>query len=337
MSAFHRFFMPLVVMVLALVAACAAPTATPAPTQAPAASPTTGTSVPSRPGALRIGVLPITDVVPFYIADQEGYFKQQGLTVDLVPASSAAERDQLMATQQIDGELNDLVSTAIFNAQSSRLKIVRTARHGFPNAPEYWILAPKDGPVKTAQDLKGKEIAISQNSVIQYLTERLLQFEGLASSDIKTTNVPQIPTRMQLLSQGQVAAATLPDPFASLAILQGARVIADDSKHPEVGMSVISFRSDVVAQRADDVRKFLAAYDRAIQDIRTRPDQFRNLLIDKGRVPDPLKDKYQFPPFPDPAVPTQAEWEDVVKWTMEHNLIKAPVTYESSVATDFVK
>jgi NitT/TauT family transport system substrate-binding protein len=286
---------------------------------------------------LRIGVLPITDVVPFYIAEQQGYFKQQGLTVELVPAASAAERDQMMITQQIDGQVNDLVATILFNAQSPRLKVVRIARIAFPNAPQFWVLVPKDSPIKTASDLKGKEIAISQNSVIEYVTQRLLESEGLVAADIKTTNVPAIPTRLQLVQQSQVAAATLPDPFASLAILQGARIIVDDSKHPDISISTISFRSEVVAQRPADVKKFLAAYDLAVQDIRTRPDQFRNILIDKGRIPDPLKDKYQFPPLPDPSIPTKAQWDDVVKWAMERGLIKTAVTYESSVDGGFVK
>lgn len=330
-------------MIFALLAACtpATPTAVPtaAPTGAPqaGATPTRAPLPPTSKGMLRIGVLPITDVVPFYIAEQQGYFKQQGLDVELVPASSAAERDQMMLTQQIDGQLNDLVSTVLFNAQSPRIKIVRKARVAFPNAAEYWILTPKDSPIKTPQDLKGKEIAISQNSVIEYVTQRLLELEGLSAADIKTTNVPSIPTRLQLLQQGQVAAATLPDPLASLAILQGARIVVDDTKYPEYSMSVISFRSDIVAQRADEVKKFLAAYDQAINDIRTRPEQFRNTLIEKGRVPDQLKDKYQFPPFPDPSIPTRAQWDDVVKWAMERKLITAPVTFESSVDSGFVK
>ena len=307
------------VIALALLAACA-----------PAATPT-------GPSTLRIGVLPITDVVPFYIAQEQGYFKKQGLNVELVPASSAAERDQMMATQQIDGQLNDLVSTVLFNAQAPKIKIVRTARTAFPNAAEYWILTPKDSAIKTAQDLKGKEIAISQNSVIEYVTQRLLEKEGLAAADIKTTNVPSIPTRLQLLTQNQVAAATLPDPLASLAILQGARIVVDDTKYPEYSMSVISFRTDIIAQRAGDIRKFLVAYDQAVQDIRTKPDQFRNTLIEKGRVPDQLKDKYQFPPFPDPSIPSKAQWDDVVKWATEHKLITAPVTFESSVDGGFVK
>jgi NitT/TauT family transport system substrate-binding protein len=319
---------------LFLLAACAqAPTAAPAPKEPS----TPVAAAPSTTGTLRIGVLPITDVVPFYIAQEQGYFSKQGLAVELVPAASAAERDQMMITQQIDGELNDLVSTVLFDKDKPNIKIVRTARTAFPNAPEYWILLPKDSTIKTPQELKGKDIAISQNSVIEYVTDRLLEMEGLAPADIKTTNVPSIPTRLQLLSQNQVAAATLPDPLASLAILQGARIIVDDSKHPEVSISVISFRTDVVTGRAGDIRKFLAAYDQAVLDIRTKPDQFRNTLIDKGRVPDQLKDNYQFPPFPDPSIPTKAQWDDTVQWAMGHQLITAPVTFGSSVDGSFLK
>ncbi|MEW5719387.1 MAG: MetQ/NlpA family ABC transporter substrate-binding protein, partial [Chloroflexota bacterium] len=254
------------VFAVALLAACAAP-----------ATPTLPPPVP-----MRIGVLPITDVVPFYVAEQQGYFLKQGLNIELVPASSAAERDQMMLTEQIDGQVSDLVATALFNAKSPKIKIVRIARAAFPNAPQFWILAPKDGAIKSAQDLKGKEIAISQNSVIEYITQRMLEREGLAPADIKTTSVPAIPTRLQLVQQNQVAAATLPDPFASLAILGGARIIVDDTKYPEYSMSVITFRIDVLTKRASDVKKFLAAYDQAIGDIRSKPESFRNLLIEKG-------------------------------------------------------
>lgn len=332
-----RHFAKIILSTTALVlfAACAPAT----PTAAPPAG-ATATRAPLPPttaGTLRIGVLPITDVVPFYIAEQQGYFKQQGLNVELVPVSSAAERDQLMATQQIDGQLNDLVSTVLFNAQTPRIKIVRKARQAFPNAPQFWILVPKDSAIKTPQDLKGVEIGISQNSVIEYVTQRMLEREGLSVSDIKTTNIPAIPTRFQLLMQGQLKAANLPDPLASLAIQQGAKIVVDDSKYSEFSLSVISFRAEIVEKRVDDVKKFLAAYDTAINDIRTKPDQFRNILIAQARVPDQLKDKYPFPPFPDPSIPTQAQWDDVVQWAMEHKLISARVSYESSVVGGFVK
>jgi len=319
---FRCYFLTTLALITALgLAACAAPAT---PTLAP-------------PVLMRIGVLPIADVVPFYVAEQQGYFLKQGLNIELVPASSAAERDQMMLTEQIDGQVNDLVATVLFNAKSPRIKVVRIALAASSKSANFWILTPKESAIKSAQDLKGKEIAISQNSVIEYVTQRMLEREGLAPADIKTTSVPAIPTRLQLVQQNQVAAATLPDPFASLAILQGAHIVVDDTKYPEYSMSVITFRTDVLARRANDVKRFLAAYDQAISDIRAKPDQFRNTLIERGRVPDQLKDKYQFPLFPDPSIPSQAQWDDVVKWALDRKLIAAPVTYESSVDAGFVK
>jgi NitT/TauT family transport system substrate-binding protein len=286
---------------------------------------------------LRIGTLPVTDVVPFYLAHEQGYFAEQGLEVELIPVASAAERDQLMVTGKIDGQLNDLISTVLFNAEKPRIVIVRKARCAFSHAPQIFILATKNSKIESIQDLKGVEIGISENSQIAYVVDRLLQREGFPRASIKTISVAQIPTRFQLLSQGQIQAAALPDPLASLAVLQGARNVLDDSRHPEVSQSVITFRAEVVRTRAPEVRKFLQGYDKAVQSIRTQPERFRNLLIEKARVPDPLKDKYQFPPFPDPSVPTQAQWEDVVQWALEKGIVKAPVAYATSVDPGFVK
>jgi len=287
-------------------------------------------------GRLRIGVLPITDAVPLYIALQEGYFEEEGLAVELVPVASAAERDQLMIAGGIDGQISDMVATALFNAEEPRLRIVRKARQAYPGAPQFRILVPKDSPIVSVDDLRGVQIAVSENTIVQYVTERLLQKEGLDASSISTISVPQIPVRYQLLMEGQVKAATLPEPLGTLAILEGARAILDDSAHPEISQSVLTFRADILEERPGDVRRFLAAYERAIEDTRTRPEEFHNLLVEKGRVPEALADQYTFPPLPGPEVPSREEWEGVVQWALVKRLLKHPVAYEDAVDASFV-
>ncbi len=286
---------------------------------------------------LRLGLLPVTDVVPFYIAQEQGYFEREGVRVELIPVASAVERDQLMITRQIDGQLNDLISTVLFNAEQPRIVVVRKARCAFRDAPQIFILAAKESGIRSVNDLKGVEIAISENSQIAYVTERLLQRQGFSAAEIRTLNVAQIPTRFQLLAKGQVKAAALPDPLASLAMLQGASRVIDDSLHPEISLSVITFRREVASGRSGEVRRLLAAYDRAVEDIRRRPEAFQNLLIEKARVPEPLRDRYRFPPLPDPSVPTQGQWDDVVRWALDKGLIKKPAPYEGSVASEFIR
>jgi NitT/TauT family transport system substrate-binding protein len=295
-------------------------------------------STPAAGGRpLRIGVLPLAEAVPFYVAQDEGYFEEAGLEVELIPVASAAERDQLMIAGQLDGQVTDLLATVLFNAEEPTLRVVRRARQARPDSHQFAIVVPGDSTLRTVQDLAGVEIAVSENTVIQYVTERLLGREGLPASDIRTVNVPSIPVRMELLTEGQLAAATLPDPMSSLALLQGARLIVDDSQHAQISQSVVAFRAEVIEERPGDVARVMAAYDRAIETIAADPERFHDLLVDKGRVPDVLRGSYTFPPLPESSVPTEAEWADVVDWALGKGLISEPVAYEDSVDDRFVR
>src|SRR5512143_4330696 len=78
---------------------------------------------------LKIGVLPILDALPMYVADAQGYFKDAGINVEFLPVASAAERDQIMQAGQADGMINDLISTVFYNKDEQKIDIVRFARN----------------------------------------------------------------------------------------------------------------------------------------------------------------------------------------------------------------
>ncbi|HEX9117896.1 MAG TPA: ABC transporter substrate-binding protein, partial [Anaerolineae bacterium] len=265
----------LAVLVVTLLSGCTVPAAAP------------------ESANLKMGLLPILDVIPFFIADQNGYFKEQGLQVDLVPVKSAQERDTLMQTGQIDGELNDLVSTGLFNKDSVKIKVVYKARQSYPNAPQYRILSAPNSTLRSPADLKGVPIGISQNTVIQYMTERLLQAKGLAAADIKPEEVTAIPVRYEQLINGNLKAATLPDPLGQGAQAAGAHLIVDDSQYPQYSHSVLSFRAEVLKDRPNTVKKFLVAWEKAVNEMNAHPEKYQNLLIDKGRVPQALQGVYK--------------------------------------------
>jgi NitT/TauT family transport system substrate-binding protein len=121
------------------------------------------------------------------------------------------------------------------------------------------------------EDLKGVEIGISEGSVIEYTTDRLLVAEGFTELDIATLAVPSIPVRMSLLESGELAAANLPDLLASLAIQSGASVIIDDRSHPEYGNSLISFKKSVIDSNPEAISRFLAAIEEASEEINADP------------------------------------------------------------------
>ena len=282
-------------------------------------------------GTLKIAVLPIIDTLPMYVAESEGLFAKHGVTVELIPVASAPERDQLLAAGQADGTINETLAVMLFNKDVTQMQVVRYALRPVEGYGHFFILASGKSGITDAQGLKGIEIGVSQGTVIEYVTERLLQAEGLTADEIKTIAVPKIPDRMALLGSGELASGVLPDPLASLAISQGAVNVLDDSSHPEYGFSVYSFRKETIDTNPEAVKAFLAAIEEASDLINQDATRYTSLLSDKGLVPPPLLETFEVPPFPEQAVPTEEEWNDGLAWLKEKGMLSVDVNYEDSV------
>lgn len=291
-----------------------------------------------RQTTLKMGLLPILDVLPFYVAEQAGYFEAEGLDVELIPVSSALERDQLMLAGEIDGMLNDLISTGIFNQDEALIQIVAMARRAYPGYPQFRILAAPRSNITIPEDLKNVEIGISENSVIHYITQRILEHEGMSADDLTYVVEPNIPVRFQLLMEGTMKAVCLPDPLAQAAIEGGAILIADDTSlvEEEFSQSVLTFRTGIVEDNPEAVEAFLRAWMHAADDINADPEAFRDLWLEKTSVPDSVKDTYVLPPFPTYAITQQAAWDDTIQWLVDLDIVDNAASYEDSVNPTFI-
>ncbi len=285
---------------------------------------------------LRVALLPILDSFPYYVADSEGYFSDAGVVVEAVPVASGLERDQLMQSAAIDGMLNEMITTANFNRIKVQVKSVISARKAYPDYPLFRVLSAPGNSRTSARDLAGIPVGISKNTIIEYVTDRLLQARGLKADMIVKKSVPIIPERYQLLLQGQIKAATLPDPLARSALEAGAGEIVDDSAYPRYSVSVLSFHVDSLKNKSRQVRLFLKAWDRAAAAVNKSPESFRGLLLKKIRVPKNIQQSYKIPPYPRREVPTAAQWADVMNWMMEKGLLDSALPYDGSVTSEFL-
>jgi len=285
---------------------------------------------------LKIAVLPIIDTLPMYVAQQEGLFAKHGVNVEFIPVASAPERDQLLAASQADGTVNETLAVMLFNKEFIQMQAVRYALRPAEGYGHFFILASAQSGITSVDGLKGVEIGVSQGTVIEYVTERLLQSEGFAADEIKTIAVPKIPDRMSLLASGELQAGVMPDPLASLVVAQGGVIVADDSTHPEYGFSIISFRKEVIDANPDAIRGFLAAIEEATALLNADPSKYKNVLNEQNLVPPPLLETYQTPPFPSAGVPTEAEWNDALNWLKEKGILTVDVSYADSVNPAFL-
>jgi NitT/TauT family transport system substrate-binding protein len=285
---------------------------------------------------IRLAVLPIIDALPFYVASQQDYFAAQNVRVTYIPTGSAAERDQLIAAGQADGMINDLVSVALYNKDTVQVQTVRLAATAAEGAPMFRVLAARDSGLTIPADLAGVPVGMSQGTVIDYVTARLLEKEGLDPGQIQSIAVPRLPDRLALLGSGELQAATLPEPFGTIALQDGAVSIVDDSKYPEYGSSVISFRKAFIDANPQAVAGFLRAVEQAVTDLNSDPDQWRGLLREYKLVPEALQESYPIPAFPPASVPGPPQWQDVTAWAVERALIPQDLPYGESVTDAYL-
>ncbi|SIR23505.1 sulfonate transport system substrate-binding protein [Rhizobium sp. RU20A] len=100
-------------------------------------------------------------------------------------------------------------------AQAAGAPLVYVAHE--PPAPRgEAILVPKDSPIKTVADLKGKTVALNKGSNVHYLLVKALEEAGLAYTDIKVSFLPPADGRAAF-ERGAVDAWVIWDPFQAAA------------------------------------------------------------------------------------------------------------------------
>lgn len=287
---------------------------------------------------LKIGVLFIEDNLPFFVAEQQDYFKKAGLKVELVPFQSAAERDAALQAGQIDGEAADLVAAALLKKGGTDVRISSITLGATPEEGRFVLLASPNSKIEEAGDLKNVEIAVSENTIIEYVTDQLLLGEGFTASEIKKISIPKMPIRVQMLGSDQVQAALLPDPLASLAEFQGAKVIIDDTKIPtNVSQVVLLFRKDSIDEKKAAIKKLIEVYHSAALELTQNPEKYRSLLIEKAQIPEPIKDTYKAPSFSEATLPAKEDLERVMEWMTQKKLLDQKFSYEEMVDASLIK
>jgi len=288
---------------------------------------------------IKIGVLRIEDNLPFFVAEEENIFAENKVKVELVSFNSARERDIALEAEEIDAGLADLVAVALIKKGGTDVQVVSLGLGAAPAEGRFVILSAPNSGIEKPEDLKGIPIAISNNTIINYLAEKMPQEVGLNIEDIKTQNIPDIKLRLESLLEGkEVQAALLPDPLATLAEKSGARVVIDDTKlKVNLSQTVILFRTETINNQKEDVAAVLKAYEEGAQNLNKSPEKYHDLIVEKARIPKPLENSYPAPTYSPLELPTQDMISRVMDWMVVKEILEKPYSYDEIVDTSFIE
>ncbi len=151
---------------------------------------------------------------------------------------------------------------------------------------------------------------------------------------MKVEEVKKVPVRFELLMAGKLKAAALPEPFVTLAEQGGAKIVGDDTKaKANWSQTVLVFSDEYLGKEGGEeaAAAVLAAWDVAVGNINAAPDDYRAMLVEKARLPEPLAATYQVNTYPTAAPPTQEQVDAVLQWMKAKDYLKADVTYADLV------
>ncbi|MBT9253129.1 MAG: ABC transporter substrate-binding protein [Brockia lithotrophica] len=287
--------------------------------------------------AVRVGILPTIDAFPLVVAERTGAFTRRGIEVTLVPFQSASERDSAFLAGQIDGMVSDLVAASLLRGSGKDVRVTVALMEASPETRTFALLgSPRvawPDPL-TPEALRGRQVAMSQNSVVEYVGDRFLERLGVAPREVVKSWVPKMPDRMTMLAEGNVDAAVLPEPLATLAERRGARVLVDDRGN-NLTHAVLVFSGPFLAENSRAMEGFFAALREAVDTLNASPERYRRDFVESARVPQELEATYTVPRFPLPAPPPRREIEDVLAWLRGKDLLSTEVTPDMLLAPGF--
>lgn len=282
---------------------------------------------------LVVGTLPTEDALPLWVAEERGLFADAGLEVEILTFQAAAERDAAFAAGEIDAFMGDIIAAANLEAAGIPVTIGTIMLGATPEEGRFGVAAAPGTGYNELSALAGVPVGTSSATIQEYVLEGLMRQAGVAEADVAIEQVDKVPVRFDLLMNGQLQAAALPEPLLSLAEAQGAKLLADDLTGENLSQTVLVFSDEYLAAPGgiETEMVLLDVWDLAIAEINADPDAWRDTLVDQARLPEPLKVTYRINTYPEHQVPGQEQVSSVLDWMTAKGYLTKELTYEQLV------
>ena len=283
-------------------------------------SQTNGTLDDDDSTALRLGVLPTMECLPFYYADSIGLFDSLGVDVKLITFDAAMDADTAYVNGDIDGIVSDLVKACIWQGQGD------TSYVAMVGELRMWLITSPKARLLKAESLKEKIIGITRHSAVDYFADKILESVKLQSIDLNKPQINNIQLRGKMVEQDQYDGAILPEPYASVAVARGAKRLNGTSemgveKKVENLMCVL-FNDSVYQTRKNEIEKIRRVYDLAVKALNANTQSNKlGYFPETHRIylPDSL---FKYVPMKSSINYDDSMMTDVKQWAKGRGLVK---------------
>ena len=209
---------------------------------------------------VNVGVLPIIDDAPVYVALQHGLFDAHGLDVTPVILNSGEQGTQELLSGQLQFTFSNYVSTILAASQGTQLRVVADGAQTLPNTND--LMVAPNSPIQNVTQLRGKTIAVNATgNIATMMTDSTLRAYGVPVDSVRYKVMPY-PDMAAALAAHTVDAAWMAEPFITESGEQtGAEELADTATGPMADFPISGYATPRSYARANPtvVAEFTAA------------------------------------------------------------------------------
>jgi NitT/TauT family transport system substrate-binding protein len=233
-------------------------------------------AIPSKPepGVIKMGIEPWIGYGPWYIAEQEGYFKQLGLNVKIINFNTDAQREAAFASGNTD-VTNMPTHTALrFEQQNIAGRMVLLEDESLTADA---VIA--QSPFNSIKSLKGHKVAYEQGTTSDILIHYALAANGMKPSDVQIVPI-NASDAGSAAAAGRVSAAVTYEPYISAVIAQhkGFKRIYVAGVDPGLVSDVLVASTSLLNNKPGQVLGLMKAWGMAMDFYNSHPAQAQAII-----------------------------------------------------------
>ncbi len=222
---------------------------------------------------LNIGLpVPAISFLPAWVADQVGFFKEEGFTeIKIYAFRGDADVLQALSSGTVDINIASLTGLVIAINSGQRFKAFWA---GY-NMPYFeWYALPK---FKSIAETKGGRYAVTKyGALTDFLTRYVLRKAGLdPEKDVTILQLGGSPQSLAAMEAGQLEATILSPPSTHMAREKGFIKLMSQKEHiaPDWPTHVVYAKEEFIAKNPNTIKAFLRATGKAIEWIKAKPEE----------------------------------------------------------------
>lgn len=256
-----------------------------------------------KPDKIKIGYVPIAVGLPLFIANDEGYFKEEGYSTEMVKFASSNEIANAATSGQVDVSVvatNAMLDVGFVSKKRHILIITNPYTNQAGNIADY-LLVKDTNAIKKIEDLIGKKIGVFPGSVIKIFCTLIFEKHGLKKEDFTLIELSPKDWAAALQS-GQIDALSALEPQASQIIQDkiGYPIVSGlySQLMPNVPLSGHWISEDFVEKYGkEQCEKIIKAIDKAVDFINNNPAKAKEYLVKYANVREDIVGMVQLNPW----------------------------------------